>query len=148
MIEIEAVTDYLLSLSDPEVGDGISNLKLQKLLYYSQGFSLAINNRPLFRDAIEAWEHGPVVPNVYYKYKDYGSNNIPIPEGTDLSLVASNNDIKEVIDEVYNVYGQFSAWKLRDMTHKEPPWNETPKGNVISLDKLRSYFSTMISLEN
>ncbi len=148
MIEVKVVTNYLLSLSDPEVGDGISNLKLQKLLYYCQGFHLAINGEPLFNDSIEAWEHGPVVPNVYHEYKGFGSDNIPISEGADLSLVISHSEVKEVVDEVYNVYGQFSAWKLRDMTHNEPPWSETPRGEVISHGKLKNYFSTMILHES
>ena len=142
MIDVNVITNYLLSLSDPDVGDGISNLKLQKLLYYCQGFNLAINDVPLFIDEIEAWEHGPVIPKVYHQYKDHGSENIPIPQDVDLSSVS--HELKEIIDDVYCTYGQFSAWRLRDMTHEEPPWGSTNKGGVISLDLMKNYFLTKI----
>ena len=145
MIRIDAVANYILAMSDPDVGDGISNLKLQKLLYYCQGTYLAITDTPLFKNLIEAWEHGPVVPDVYQQYKKYGSENIPIPKEADLSPVASNNEIKKIMDEVYSIYGQFSAWRLRDMTHSEPPWKNTPKNQVISLEELKNYFKTTIS---
>jgi uncharacterized phage-associated protein len=51
----------------------MSNLKLQKLMYYAQGFSLVLFNKPLFPERIEAWIHGPVIPAVYHKYKGYGA---------------------------------------------------------------------------
>ena len=65
MHTVDQIANYFLSLSDPEIGDGISNLKLQKLCYYAQGFYLAQHDTPLFEDTIEAWQHGPVsVSNV------------------------------------------------------------------------------------
>src|SRR5580693_2299753 len=51
----------------------LSNLKLQKLLYYAQGHYLAESGRSLFTDQLQAWSHGPVVPQVYYEYKDNGN---------------------------------------------------------------------------
>src|SRR5450631_518283 len=60
MLTARAVADYFLSLVDEEAGDSLSNLKLQKLVYYAQGFSLALTGKRLFDEAIEAWEHGPV----------------------------------------------------------------------------------------
>ena len=72
-----SVAKYFLFLSDEEAGDTISNLKLQKLLYYAQGFHLALNDSPLFAESIEAWTHGPVVPVVYQLYKHAGASAIP-----------------------------------------------------------------------
>lgn len=67
------VANWFLNYNDEKMysdgADYISNLKLQKLLYYAQGTFLAITNSPLFGDAIEAWMHGPVVPSVYHAYK-------------------------------------------------------------------------------
>ena len=63
------VARYFLAQSDDDAGDIISNLKLQKLLYYAQGVTLALTGKPLFSDPIEAWQHGPVVPSVYRLYK-------------------------------------------------------------------------------
>ena len=144
MVDVQDVSNYLLSLSAPEAGDGISNLKLQKLLYYCQGLNLALYDTPLFDAVIEAWEHGPVVPVIYHKYKKHGWNHIPIPNNVSLKKICSNDEVKEVVDEAYNFYGQFSAWKLRNMTHREPPWCDTPKGDVITLGKLKEYFSTLV----
>ena len=144
MVDVHDVSNCLLSLSAPEAGDGIPNLKLKKLLYYCQGLNLALRDAPLFDSVIEAWEHGPVVPIIYRKYKKHGWNHIPIPNNVSLEKICSNDGVKEVVDEAYNFYGQFSAWKLRNMTHREPPWRDTPKGDVITLEKLKEYFSTLV----
>ena len=69
MISAFNVADYFLVQQDEDAGDLISNMKLQKLLYYAQGYFLAIANEPLFHERIYAWTHGPVVPKVYHKYK-------------------------------------------------------------------------------
>ena len=106
------VAKYFLSLcNDEESGDLISNLKIQKLVYYAQGFSLAINNKPLFKEKIQAWTHGPVVPQLYNKYKDYGSGALPTTN-LDIDFDKFSDEDKELLDDVYDVYGQFSAWKL------------------------------------
>ena len=136
------VADYFLSKTDEEAGDVISNLQLQKLVYYAQGFTLAVTGKPLFNEEIEAWQHGPVVPDLYHKYKDHGAYGIPAPTNVDFSKFSS--EIKEILDEVYDVYGQFSAWKLRNMTHEEAPWKNTEKGDVISLSSMSEYFKTQI----
>jgi uncharacterized phage-associated protein len=117
--------------------------KLQKLLYYSQGLHLAIFNEKLFDDEIEAWTHGPVVPSVYHEYKEYGNNIIPRPESIDFKKY-KKKEIHLFLDEVYAVYGQFSAWKLRNMTHNEPPWKDTRVGKNISTKKLKNYFKTQV----
>ena len=71
------VAKYFLAQMSDDCGDTISNLKLQKLLYYAQGFHLALFVARLCPEASEAWAHGPVVADVYHQYKEYGS--IPIP---------------------------------------------------------------------
>ncbi len=139
------VAEYIISLTNEEAGDTISNLKLQKLLYYSQGFHLAIHGKPLFENEIQAWQHGPVVPDVYDEYKKHGSSSIPRNEDADLSDIVADETAKEVIDEVYSVYGQFSAWKLRDMTHQESPWIETVQSAEITHEALNKYFKDLVA---
>jgi hypothetical protein len=73
----DQVARFFLSVTDPEDND-VSNLKLQKLCYYAQGLCTAMRGAPLFADRIEAWDHGPVVPNLYHQYKQYGSQPIPV----------------------------------------------------------------------
>ena len=134
------VAQYLLAQMDVDAGDLISNLKLQKLVYYAQGFALALYSRPLFSERIEAWTHGPVVPDLYHEYKGFGSEALPFPSGYDFSNFDAQT--RALLDEVYATYGQFSAWKLRDMTHSEPPWCDTPVGHEIRHDGLSDYFVT------
>jgi uncharacterized phage-associated protein len=136
------VAKYFLTLSEPEEGDLVSNLKLQKLLYYAQGFHLALHGGPLFNEEIRAWEHGPVVRALYHMYKEHGAGGIPVPIDFDRYVLTDNE--RALLDEIWAVYGQFSAWKLRNMTHEEPPWKATPQGEVISHDSLRSYFETQV----
>lgn len=137
------VAKYLVNLSDPDEGDLISNLKLQKLLYYAQGFALAILGRPLFDESIKAWEHGPVVPDVWHAFKEFGSS--PIPPSDDIDMGEMSNEEISLLNEVFNVYGQFSAWKLRNMTHEEPPWRQTARDSTISHDVLRNYFASQLN---
>jgi uncharacterized phage-associated protein len=72
-------------VSDSNAGDLISNMKLQKLLYYQQGFHLAYFGKPLFEEDIEAWMYGPVVPSVYSHFKTEGSGALHY-EGDVVSL--------------------------------------------------------------
>jgi uncharacterized phage-associated protein len=136
------VARFFLTLSEPEEGDWVSNLKLQKLCYYGQGFHLAMFDEPLFPDSIVAWEHGPVVPELYRHYKAHGEDAIPVPTDVDFGVLPER--AQDLLREVWNTYGQFSAWKLRNLTHDEPPWAETSRNAVISHDKLREYFKTQL----
>ena len=136
------VAKYFLSLNNEAEGDLISNLKLQKLVYYAQGFHLALHDKPLFEEDIYAWTHGPVVPELYHEYKEYGSGHVPCPEEFDFSIL---EDAREFLDEIYDTFGQFSAWKLRNMTHEEPPWREaSDRREVITHESLKEYFKTQI----
>ena len=143
MASVYDVAKYILTLADEEVGDLISNLKLQKLVYYAQGFHLALFNEELFNERIEAWDHGPVAPPLYGEYKCYGAGAIPKSDDFDSSSLTDEQ--KELINEVYEVYGQFSAWKLRNMTHDETPWRDTPNSEIIEPSKMREYFLTQVN---
>jgi len=145
MVQACDVAKYFLTLSNDDAGDLISNLKLQKLLYYAQGLNLAVNDVPLFNDVLEAWTHGPVVPTVYHIYKEHGSGAIPPP--VDFNDDQFDADSLEILNEVWSVFGQFSAWKLRNMTHDEAPWKEAyaAKENIITQDSMRAYFKTRLN---
>lgn len=146
MLSCFAIAEYFLAKTDESAGDLVSNLKLQKLLYYAQGFHLALFARPLFPDAIEAWTHGPVVPPVYHMYKGYGSSAIPIP--ADFGFDRYDEETVEFLDEVYTVYGQYSAWKLRELTHSEPPWQEAYSSrSEISHESMTRFFKTLLVTE-
>lgn len=126
--------DYLREIEDEDT-DYISNLKLQKLLYYAQGSYLSIYDKPLFKESIEAWRHGPVVNSVYQKYKKFGSSGIDEFDKSDI-----DKETESLLKEVYKIFGKYSAWGLREMTHQEDPWKETDINQVISNEKIKKYF--------
>ncbi|MDQ1637556.1 MAG: hypothetical protein QOF62_895 [Pyrinomonadaceae bacterium] len=144
MISAEHVAAYFLAKAAQEDGEFISNLKLQKLLYYAQGSHLALDKGPLFPESTSAWNHGPVVTSVYHKYKEFGASPLSPPEDFDVSQYSE--ELQEFLDEVYSVYGQFSAGKLRKMTHEEPPWIEAFENNrgTISRETMKTFFKTLL----
>jgi uncharacterized phage-associated protein len=150
-IKAKQAADYLIRFSQ-EVGDPVTNLKLQKLLYYAQGWYLALHGgKPLFDDRIEAWPHGPVVPPVYGAYKEWGWN----PISGQIAEPALAPNIKSFLNEVMEVYGIHNAYYLERLTHREKPWliarGDTPEGEpsnaVISIKDMWEYF-TMASKES
>lgn len=136
----------------------ISNLKLQKLLYFCQAVFLVESKgiKKCFEENIEAWDFGPVVPVVYREFKRYGGLNIPkIIEYKDyskglwnLEIVKYNDTIidkvtRDQIDNVIKHFGKFSASKLVDITHHQAPWIQAykrRKNSVISIDSIYDYF--------
>ncbi|MDU1122373.1 MAG: DUF4065 domain-containing protein [Dermabacter sp.] len=140
------ITHWFLAWADHNDAN-LSNLKLQKLLYYSQGHYLGEHKAPLFEDDIEAWAHGPVVRSVYHELKKFG--NGPIDVDAALPTNFSWDDFRDVENDlmrVWNTYGQYEAWALRNRTHRETPWASTfesgKKFLVIPKDSMREYFET------
>ncbi len=101
-----------------------------------------MHDHPLFNEEIVAWQHGPVIPALYQKYKECGVLGIPVPKEIDYEKFSEEE--KELLDAVYVSCGQFSAWKLRNMTHSEPPWKNTEINQVISHAALKDYFKTQV----
>ena len=148
---IEMIANYFLFRSDADSGDLLSNLKLQKLCYYAAGVINAVrtlDERPLFNERIEAWTHGPVVPELYRLFRDHGSGSIPEYREFDISQLSEID--RAVLDDVYNFYGQFSAWKLRDMTHEEAPWVDAMamgQNTQITRQALKAHFEQEVGDE-
>lgn len=124
-------------------GEALTNLKLQKLLYYQQGFHLAFFGTPLFDEDVEAWMYGPVVPSVYDEYSKYGSASLPVTDAT----IKLSDDEESLFNEVYDAYRDFSAIGLMNRTHREKPWlsvSPHDRGTVISQESMKEYFQTQI----
>lgn len=141
----------------------ISNLRLQKLLYFIQAYFLSYTEKkePCFREEIEAWDFGPVVPEAYYNFKQYGSSNIPkieklmefVKEDSvwKLKSIDYNDDClddedKQVINDVVDSLSEFSALELVNITHNQSPWKDVyvpnKRGIIIKNEAIRSYFSS------
>lgn len=119
--------------------DLISNLKLQKLLYYAQSAYLAIKNEKLFSEEIYAWKHGPVVQEIYDCFKRYHSKGIDKLNDWPHEEIRCKETIN-ILENVYNVFGAYSAWGLRNLTHTERPWKETGINSVISTELMEQSF--------
>lgn len=121
----------------------ISNLKLQKILYFVQAEFLVSRNQPCFVEQIEAWDFGPVVPEVYQHYKVFGSSNIPLIGKTENTLVISKAD-QELINEIVDECSRYSASALVEITHNQSPWSDAyafGRNSVISQESIREYFA-------
>nr|USU33794.1 DUF4065 domain-containing protein [Methylobacterium sp. OTU13CASTA1] len=114
------IAAWFLGNIDREAGDAITHLKLQKLVYYAQAWSLALRDRPLFDEDMQAWAHGPVADSVYQIYRDSGWHALPVPEHTP----ALEQEDVEHLSTILQTYGDFSAKHLERMTHAEDPWLE------------------------
>lgn len=120
-----------------EETDLLTDLKLQKLLYYAQGISIKYTGKTLFKENIYAFRYGPVVKEVYNKYQKFGRNHID----ETVNIPEFENDIRVILEDVYEDYGQYSAWKLVEMTHNESPWLKTEKNSIITVEKMREFFA-------
>lgn len=119
------VANYVIYLATQQiVGDegekeGITNLKLQKILYFIEAYSLSVKEKSIFPDSIKAWEYGPVVPEVYHVLKQHGSR--PIFSEDDYVVNLSEEDQK-TIKSVWDSFSKYSASRLVDITHRHTPW--------------------------
>lgn len=132
----KAVANRLLDLAGRD-RKKIDHLQMQKLLYLAQGWSLAIIGTPLFKDNIEAWRHGPVVPTIYDALRGYGSRPIVsklVDLDEDFEVVEAKGSFtkfeSEIIDSVWNGYKDWSGPQLVNLTHEEhSPWHNAYYNN-------------------
>ena len=144
--KVKQVIAYLLQRNLEEDHDEpLTQLKLQKLLYYAQGLHLALRGKPLFDDKIHAWQHGPVCTSIYRDLPK-GGNPIALYEDNDELVARLTEDEQEVLAFCFMVYGRYSAWKLRHMSHqKGGPWmNARESSAPLSTEEIKSFFKVEI----
>jgi len=104
----------------------MTNMKVQKLLYYAQSLHLAMFDEPLFDEEIQAWRYGPVCPPAYRFYSDFEANQLPIPSQE--CLLEIPDEKKELLEEIWEYFGGYHAYRLSGMTHVEFPWKKARIG--------------------
>ena len=157
MYDVLDVCVYVINyINDKEYG--ISNLKLQKILYFIQAFFLIATPKQCFREKIEAWDFGPVVPEAYREYKRFGSSNIPrisyivnvdsenFWNSKILKYVDNKIKVKdkELIGAVIDRFAEYSATDLVTLTHNQSPWREAyvpHMNNEITVESIKEYFN-------
>jgi uncharacterized phage-associated protein len=123
----------------------MSAMKLQKLVYYCQAWSLVWEDRPIFEERIEAWANGPVTPDLYDQHRGLFVIS-RLPAGDPESLIYSD---KTTVDAILDYYGDKSAQWLSDLTHREDPWVNARRGILpgepsrreITLSSMAEYYA-------
>ena len=127
-------------------GEIITNLKMQKLLYYAQAWYLVNFNKPLFDDEILAWSLGPVVRSVYDEYKEHRHTPIIYEDGDGeiLKKFKNEKDIK-FLKDFYDKFIGFSAHDLVNMSHNEEPWKKAYKtfSQIIEPEDMEAYYTKL-----
>jgi uncharacterized phage-associated protein len=151
---------YVIAKSD-NVGDLITNKKLQKILYYIKAWGIVYFDDGVIDDDFEAWIHGPVCSSVYQEYKHFGYKPLSIHyNGASSSGYISKFKAKfektqkgkekiEMIDVVFEKYAKLTSLQLELLTHSEAPWLESRNGlspidnscNIIGEDAMRKFYS-------
>jgi uncharacterized phage-associated protein len=122
----------------------LTNMQLQKLVYIAHGYCLAQLNQPLFHNNVHAFQWGPVIPNLYKLLNQYGAGEVKDFIPNDEPPIPLNSPEMEIIKEVWDYYGDFSAFQLSNFTHRAgTPWSETWRINqfgVISDDLIAKHY--------
>ena len=141
-----AVSKYIVARTKD-----ITNLAVQKLLYFCQVVSYAMNNRPMFTDTCEAWKFGPVYTHIYYRLNKYTYDPINSEEFAAFDIFNLDDKDKEIIDAVIDSFGMLSGTKLRDISHKTEPWivarnglkNDENSNETITNKSIKEYAKTL-----
>lgn len=157
MYDVLDVSRYVINYSN-EKGYGVSNLKLQKLLYFIQAYFLVEMGVQCFKQPIQAWNFGPVVPEAYHEFKIFGCADIPTINkytSVDLdggklkitsktfSIYSINAEHRSAIDRIIDHFKDHAASDLVYITHNQKPWKDAFKkgqNTEISIESIRSYF--------
>ena len=142
--KLNSVIKYILSKCDD-----MTNLTLQKSLYYIQGFYNAFHNAFIFEDDCEAWIYGPVYKEIYRQYSNYGFDSIDSENDFDDSCFSA--DEKILIDSIIKYFCCYSGNTLIDITHRETPWLKTrgdlpsnvQSNRIITKDLIKDYFTAV-----
>jgi uncharacterized phage-associated protein len=147
LVNPKDVSDFLL-VESRERGDVLTNLKLQKLIYYAQAWFLALRDKPLFQEDLQAWVHGPVLPTQYFRFRD--RKWLPI---VDDSIVRPGipAEVYGHLIEIVDVFGSETAVALELMTHRELPWVEAraglapdaPSTAIINKETMKAFYKSM-----
>lgn len=138
------IANYIIEYEHSQ-NRSISNLKLQKLLYFVQAQFFRVLGEPCFSDKIEAWSFGPVVVNVYHAYKFYGSMDITEVKEDVYTDIISTRD-KNIINQVLELFSDTPIYEMVDITHNQTPWisaRKNPSNNEITNKAIEQYFCSL-----
>jgi uncharacterized phage-associated protein len=145
MRDSRTVANRFIALANAK-GDALTPMQLLKLVYMAHGWMLGLVGRPLIKEEVEAWQYGPVIPELYNAIRRYKSQPVSEPiEGVDGYLDAEE---MHIIDQVYEIYGHRSGPALSRLTHQpDSPWAKVYRkgsfGQEISNDLIEDHYAML-----
>ena len=146
------VANVFIELANDDEQGNITNMAVNKLVYFAQGWSLALLNKPLFEEDLYAWQYGPVEKMVYHTFKPCGRDNIEMPS-EDIDPNRFSSEEIDLLLDVYNFYKDYSAIGLMKLSHAdEGPWkkhyDENSQNNcIIPKEEIKKYFKSQKPLQ-
>ncbi len=150
-MSVRAATDFLLGFGVKRNNDPITQLDLQKILYFVEGFHLALREEALFDDEFEAWTNGPVLPSLWRRFRVHGEKPIPKSMTTVRSDIILSTATIDFIEQIWNEYSIYDSGRLVGLTHdRKGPWARVrdnagiargePSEEVIPKEMMAEYF--------
>lgn len=134
MYDVLTVADAILKIAKTQ-GKCLTPMQLVKLTYIAHGWSLALREKDLFRNRIEAWQYGPVIPDLYHATKSYGRNAIPLEVVGDPNAISVSVDDRDFLMAVFNKYGHLDGIALSYLTHRAgTPWTQVYRADVKGIE--------------
>lgn len=131
MYDAITIADTLLKIAKRD-GKSLTPMQLVKLVYIAYGWFFAIFDRKLFNNRIEAWQYGPVIPDLYHETKIYGRSPIPLHDiGEPNDILILEEDVKEFLEKIFKAYDGMDGIQLSSLTHRPgTPWTQVYQPNV------------------
>lgn len=150
--DLMSVANYFIYLAqkneiDEGVSEGITHLKLQKILYFAQAAYLSLYDEELFVEDFQAWKYGPVIEELYHSFKQYANAALPLPTNYQPEI---DKKKKEFLEGIWELFSKYSVGELINITHNHQPWKIAfEKGINFTIEKqwLKDYYKNIFTLQ-
>lgn len=130
--------------------------KIQKLCYYAQAWSYVLNDQPMIDTEFEAWVHGPVNRELWSRLREYNYQEIDVKDIDIRAKEITDKAVLDVLEQVWETYGEYTGYELERLAKSEPPWSETrgsiscwePCNKIIDPELMKSYYPTLLVEDN
>lgn len=134
MYDVLNVADAILKIAKKK-NKTLTPMQLMKLTYIAHGWSLGLRDIDLFKNRIEAWQYGPVIPDLYHATKSYGRNPMPLDKVGDPEAISVSDEDRQFLEEIYEKYGHFDGIALSYLTHQSgTPWSMVYKPGRYNIE--------------
>ncbi len=159
MHSARSIANSILNIAH-KAGKQLTNMQLQKLVYFAHGWHLALKGEPLLEDTVNAWNFGPVIPPLYNSLKKYGNGIVTEPikrkdqeTGEVVSFEEPESEyVKQLLQRVWEIYGNMTGAQMSYLTHQpDTPWDCTwkkEKFSIITNESIRDHFLSLKAKNN